>query len=122
MSDKLKNAILLSTFFIGQIPVLFFGTIRRFNLALFVERSTRLDFVAMYYTNAVSFLILSYFLTYPKGLDKRITRFILIVCYLDFIHLLLFAKQGFGMAKIAVAISIFYLQSYAKNRIKNKKN
>ena len=109
MKGNIKNTLLLSTFIIGQIPVIFFGSAKRLNLSFFVERSTRIDFVAMYYANAVSFLILSYLLTYPKGVDRRISRFILIICYFDFLHLLLFASQKFGMAKIAMAIVVYYL-------------
>jgi len=116
MTSRIKNSILLSTFFIGQLPTLFFGSVKRFNLSFFVERSTRIDFFAMYYTNAVAFLILTYLLAYPKGVDKRIARFILIVCYLDFLHLLLFAKQGFGMSKIFFAIIIYYLYEKIQNK------
>lgn len=116
MKNKIKNGLLLSCFFIGQLPTLFFGTARRMNLSIFVERSTRLDFAAMYYGNAVSFLILTYLLSYPKGVDKRIARFVLIVCYLDFLHLLLFAKQGFGMSKIAIGILIYYVYEIVKRK------
>lgn len=115
MRDKVKNAILLSTFVIGQIPVIAFGSAKRLNLSFFVERSTRIDFFAMYYTNAISFLILSFLLTYPKGVDKRIAKFVLMVCYFDFLHLLLFAKQRFGISKIAIVLAFYYLhQLYLK--------
>ena len=116
MMNKFKNALLLSCFVIGQVPVLFFGSVKRFNLSLFVERSTRIDFMAMYYANAISFLIMSALLAYPKGVDRRVSRFILIVCYLDFLHLLLFAKQGFGMSKIAIAIGVYYIYEIIKKR------
>lgn len=106
--DRFKNALLLSTFVIGQLPVIGFGTAERLNLSFFVERSTRMDFFLLYYSNAFSFLILSHLLTFPKGVDKRIARFILIVCYFDLLHLLCFAKQGFGISKIALAIAFFY--------------
>ncbi len=116
MTSKFKNGLLLSCFGIGQLPVLFFGSAKRFNLSFFVERSTRIDFIAMYYANAISFLILSTLLAYPKGVDRRIARFILIVCYLDFLHLLMFAKQGFGMSKIAIAILFYYTYEIIKKR------
>lgn len=114
MTNKFKNGLLLSCFAIGQMPALFFGTAKRMNLSVFVERSTRLDFAAMYYSNAISFIILSYLLTYPKGIDKRFARFVLIVCYLDFLHLLLFASRGFGMTKLAVAFLIYYIYEILK--------
>ncbi len=117
----MKNILLLSIFVIGQIPTLFFGTVKRCNLALFVERSTRLDFFAMYYANAINFLILAYCLHFNKGVSKKVTRFILIVIALDFVHLLLFAKQGYGMSKIGIAILIFFIYE-CKNRLFNIKN
>ena len=109
LTNKAKNILLLSCFALGHLPVLFFGSNEKMNLSFFVERSTRMDFVAMYYTNAICFLILSYLLTYPKGVDKRFARFVLIVCYLDFLHLLLFASQGFGMTKLALGIITYFI-------------
>lgn len=109
MTNKAKNILLLSCFALGQLPVLFFGTADRTNISFFVERSTRLDFAAMYYANAFSFLILSYLLTYPKGVDVRYARFVLIICYLDLLHLILFASQGFGMTKLALGVIIYFI-------------
>ncbi len=120
-----KNIVLLSTFIIGQIPTLFFGTVKRFNLALFVERSTRLDFFALYYANAINFLILAYCLHYSKNISKKVTRFILIITSLDMIHLVGFAKQGYGMSKIGIALMIYFsyeYKNYLFNFIKNEKN
>ena len=120
-----KNIVLLSTFVIGQIPTLFFGTVKRFNLALFVERSTRLDFFALYYANAINFLILAYCLHYSKNISKKATRFILIITSLDMIHLIGFAKQGYGMSKIGIALIIYFsyeYKNYLFNFIKNEKN
>ena len=120
-----KNIVLLSTFIIGQIPTLFFSTVKRFNLALFVERSTRLDFFALYYANAINFLILAYCLHYSKNISKKVTRFILIITSLDMIHLIGFAKQGYGMSKIGIALIIYFsyeYRNYLFNFIKNEKN
>ena len=119
----MKNKILFSIFFIAQIPSLFFGTTDRMNLSLIVTRSTRLDFVALYYANAISFLIMAYCLHYKKGISQRITKLILIITSLDFIHLLLFAKQGYGMSKIGIALLIYIfaewrtISSYIKNTL-----
>lgn len=110
----MKNKILFSIFILAQIPSLFFGTTQRMNLALFAVRSTRLDFVALYYTNAISFLILAYCLHYKNGIDCRVTKFILIITSLDFIHLLLFAKQGYGMAKMGIALFIYLISEWKK--------
>lgn len=110
----MKNVLLLAIFIIAQIPSLFFGTTERLNLAIFVTRSTRLDFFAYYYAVGINFLIMAYCLHYNKGISKKVTRFILIVMCLDLIHLLLFAKQGFGMAKIGIAIIIYLIITYRK--------
>lgn len=107
MKGKVKNIILFSTVLIAQVPSIFFGTAKRLNLSIFIERSTRLDFFTMYYANTISFLIMAYLLHYPKWVNKKITRFILIICYLDLMHLVFLAKQGFGMVKIGVAITLF---------------
>lgn len=101
----LKNHLLLSTYIISLLPKLFFDSDKRLNLGIFIERSTRIDFFVMHYTIAVNFLIMAYCLHYPKGIDKRVSRLIFIITILDFLHLLLFAKQGFGVAKIGLAIS-----------------
>lgn len=116
----MKNALLLSIFVIAQVPSLFFGTTERMNLALFITRSTRLDFFAYYYAVGINFLILAYCLHFNKGISKKITRFILIVMCLDFLHLLLFAKQGYGMSKIGLAIIIYFIYEF-KTRLYNKK-
>ncbi len=60
----------------------------------------------MYYANAINFLIIAYCLHYNKGISKTVTMLILTITSLDIIHLMLFAKQGFGMAKIGLAILI----------------
>ena len=117
----MKNILLLSIVVIAQVPTLFFGTVKRWNLALFVERSTRLDFFMYYYAVGINFLILAYCLHFNKGVSKKVTRFILIVMSLDFVHLLLFAKQGYGMSKIGIAILIFFIYEYKKRIFNYKK-
>ena len=111
-----KNIALLFIYVLTLIPKTVFGVDIRFNLGLFVERSTRIDFVLMFYTNAISFLILAYCLHYPKGLDKRVTRLILTITSLDLLHLIFLAKQGFGVEKIALAILIVVSYELYKKR------
>lgn len=112
--SRFKNTLLLSCFALGQLPALFFGSVKRWNLSIFVERSTRIDFFTMYYGNAISFIILAYLLNYPKGMNKSLVRFVLIVCYLDFLHLFLFASQGFGMTKLALGVIILFIYEVIK--------
>lgn len=116
MMNNVLNKLLLSTFFLSQIPTLFFGSTKRLNLSLLVERSTRIDFFAMYYVNCINFIILSLCLYYKEKIDKRVSLFILLMCFLDFIHLFLFAKQGFGMSKVIIAFLLFILIRYAYNK------
>lgn len=80
------------------------------------DNTTRLDFVALYYSIAINFLILSYCLHYPKGIDKRLSRFILLICSFDLIHLFLAAKQGFGVVKVGTALMIVLLYEYYKSK------
>lgn len=121
INNKVKNILLFLTFVIGNIPRIFFGSTERLNLSLLVERSTRIDFFAMYYVNAINFMILAFCLYNHKGIDKRISKFILIVTVLDFLHLLLFGMKGFGMAKIGLAIIIYWVINQI-NFLYNDKN
>lgn len=115
-----KNTLLLSAYIFSLLPKLFFENEYRLNLGLLVERSTRIDFFVMYYAIAIDFLIMAYCLHYPKGLDRRVTRFIFVITILDFVHLLLLGKQGFGIAKIFLAFLIvvaydLFKKKYADN-------
>lgn len=91
---------------ISQLPSVFYREKWRVGLALFYERSTRIDFAVLYYTWAINFLILAYCLHYPKGITKIMSRFILVTAVFDLIHLILFAQQVFGYSKVAIAIGI----------------
>ena len=116
----LKNGLLLSTFVFSQIHTIFWGSSLRVNWYLFTnsDYSRRIDFAVMYYSIAIDFLILSYCLHYPKGIDRRVSRFILIVTSLDMVHLITNGKQHFGFSKIGIAFIIYML--YAE--YKSKKN
>ena len=95
---------------------MFHGAIKRYNLGIFIERSTRVEYFLKYYVFAISFIIYAYCLHYPKGIDKRVTRLILILTLLDFIHLFLFSMRGYGIAKIGIAFLILFLYNkYKKN-------
>ena len=114
-----KNSLLLSTYVLSLLTKLFFDTEKRINLSIFVERSTRLDFVALYYSIAINFIIMAYCLHYPKGIDKRVSRFILIITVLDLLHLLLLAKQGFGVAKIFISFLLILAYEFYKKHANN---
>ena len=114
MKGRVKSSLLFFTVVISQLPTVFFGTKDRINLSLFVERSTRLDFAAMYYANAVNFMILAYCLFKPEGVDSRVKKLIFIITVIDFIHLALFAGRGFGESKIAIAVLVYFLIEWKK--------
>ena len=120
MTSKFKNILLLTCFALGQLPALFYGMDHRLWLSVTHarENTTRIDFFMMYYSNALAAIFLSYLLTYPKGVDERIARFVLIVCYLDLLHLFLFASKGFGMTKLALGVIIFYIYEIIKKKWK----
>lgn len=120
----LKNLALLSTFVISQIHTLF-STYKdwRVDWYLLIEHSKRVDFAVFYSGIAINFLIMAYCLHYPKGISRGISRFILIITVLDMFHLLLMARQGFGMAKIGIALLIYIAYVfYNKTNGDNKNN
>lgn len=114
----LKNALLLSTFVFSQLHTVFWGVDLRVNWYLFTDAdySRRIDFAVMYYTIAIDFLILAYCVHYPKGIDRRVSRFILTVTLLDMVHLIANGKQHFGFSKIGVAIVIYLLYGAYKDK------
>jgi hypothetical protein len=68
----------------------------------------------MYYANALNFLILAYCLFRPEGVDKRVRKLIFIVTVIDFFHLALFAGQGFGESKIAIAVFVYFITEWIR--------
>lgn len=102
----MKNTLLILTYFISFVPSFFFGRSDKWNLSLFLDLEYRVDYFFHFYSIAINFLILAYCLHYPKGISKVITRFILIITCLDMIHLIGWAKQGFGYSKIIIAAVI----------------
>jgi hypothetical protein len=115
VSGAIKNGLLIFVLLISQIPSIFIGTEERMNLSIFVERSTRLDFVALYYVNAVDFLILSFCLWKPRGINPNLRFFIFILTVLDLIHLLFLAKQNFGITKMGLTVIIYFIYDTLSN-------
>lgn len=75
----------------------------------------------MHYVNAINFIILAYCLHCNTGINKNVTKFILIITVLDFLHLLFFAMRGYGLAKIGFAYIIYWsINQY--QILKNDKN
>ena len=109
-----KNIILAIGFLIGQTPVLFMGLVKTFRLNVGKKVLSLIDYDLIFYSNSVSFLILTYMFTYPKGINERFARFVLIVCYLDFLYILVLGEQGFGMVKLIVATITLYIYELRK--------
>lgn len=116
MMRGLKNKLLLSTYVISMIPSFFFGSCYRLNLGLLIERSTRVDFFFMYYGVSINYLILTYCVLFPKGIDKRVGLLVFIISALDLIHLILLGKQGFGLTKIGFAIAILIVIEFYRKK------
>ena len=121
MKAKIKNYILFCTPIIGYLPSCFFGSKVRYNLSVLVERSTRVDYFAIHYCNALNFLILAYCIYDSKNIDRRVAKFIFIITILDFIHLLFFAKQGYGKSKIGIAVLLYLTSEYIIKWIGSKR-
>lgn len=103
-----KNNLLLGTYVISMIPIMFFDFDKKkeYKIGLFHEWSTTMDWICIFYSAIIGFLIMAYCLHYPKGIDKRVSRLILIITILDLFHLILFAMQGFGLVKIGIAMTL----------------
>lgn len=91
-----------------MLPSMFVGDKTRYNLGLFIDRSTRIDYFARYYGITITFLIMAYCLYDSKGISKEVKKYILIVAILDIIHLVLFSARGFGEFKIVLGVLILY--------------
>ena len=111
-----KNWLLGSTLIIGHIPDFFYGSIVRYDPWLLWDQTTRVDFIALYFSTAINFMILAYLVHYPKGVSRLLSRTVLIVTTLDFIHLLLFRKMVFSELKIIVALAIVLVYGVIKKR------
>ena len=113
-----KNNLLLGTYVISMIPIMFFDFDKKkeYKIGLFHEWSTTMDWICIFYSAIIGFLIMAYCLHYPKGIDRRLTRMIFVLTILDFIHLVLFAMQGFGLLKIILAFVIVVFYDIIKKR------
>ena len=103
-----------------MLPSMFYSSDTRIQMSLLLDDTRKVGFVVYYYTIAINFLLLTYCLHYNKGLDKRVTRLLLIIAGLDLVHLVTISKQGFGMAKIGIALGLlmgyeYYVKRYGKN-------
>jgi hypothetical protein len=111
-----KNHLLISTYILSLIPKAFFDNDKEYQLGIIKGWNTTLDWHATFYTAIIGFFVMAYCLHYPKGIDRRVTRMILVLTILDFIHLVLFAMQGMGLFKILLSFTIVILYDVIKKR------
>lgn len=103
----------MCTFLISQIPTIFYSSSKKVgwylvNLFSEVQVYEKIGIWMYYWGVSLNFLILAFCINYPNNISKKVSNFILIVTILDVLHLLYNGKQGFGFAKIGVAIIIYY--------------
>lgn len=110
IKGQYKNLLLSSTYLLSQIHR-YFKDSGSIWLSVFHgrERPTDIQQAIFYYTLSINFIILSYCMHFNRGVDRRLSLLILIMTVLDFIHLFLYAKIGFGFVKIFLSIIIFAL-------------
>ena len=96
-------------FLLSSLHTLFRGSKTRVDWYLLIDYTRRIDFAVMYTTTAINFFILAFCLKFPKGIREEIKDFILIVVSLDLLHLILLSKLRFGLVKIFLAFSIYYI-------------
>ena len=110
-----KNFLLLLTPVISHLYTLFRGDKTRVDWWLFLDDFTRrIDIAVLYFSIAINFVILSYCFHYPNGVSKKVTRFTYLMCILDFLHLWFFSKLHFGIAKLFLAIIIYFIYEKIK--------
>jgi hypothetical protein len=115
-----KNYLLLLTPLIGHLYTLFRGSSERVSWWL-TDNTRRIDYAVMYYSISINFLILSFCLMYPKGINKKVRKFILILSSLDMMHLMLVSKLKFGIFKILLAFIIYSVTELLESKsLKNK--
>lgn len=119
--NKLKNAILLLTVVLAQVHTFFHGVKTKVDWYILIDFSRRIDYAVMNLTTSLNFLIISFCLLKPKGLNPEIKKFIFIVCCLDLAHYLLVSKLQFGLVKIFLAVLI-WLFIYVKNNFNRVRN
>lgn len=113
----LKNTVLLSLVIISQLHAMFRGLDIRVDWFIFIDHTRRIDYAVMYASRYIIQLVLVYCLMYPKGISKKLVRFMLILSVLDLIHYFTLSSIGFGASKILFALGIYliYNKFYVKS-------
>lgn len=115
MKSKLKNIVLLLMLVFSSVRRCFFKNEERVEWYIFTPESLnngiRIDWMVYFYTISINFLILAYCLKYPFGISKKIKDSILVMCILDFLHLVLYAGVGFEFFKILIWLIIIVLRN-----------
>lgn len=95
---NIKNYILLSIIMLSQLHVIFRGSDMRVDWYLFIEHTRRIDYAVMYLCKHLIYVIYSYCLLFPKGINKDVKIFIFILSILDLLHYLLYSHLNTNIA------------------------
>lgn len=115
----MKNKILILILFLTYLPSKFYYLPHELKLGLLLEYKVSAGWFTLLYISSIQYMALAYFLWKPKGVDKILRLGIFIMTVLDFIHLILYAKQGFANIKILIVTIISSI--YVFNRYFTKK-
>lgn len=110
---KFKNYILFSLIFLSQIHILFRGCGFKF-VWLLNNVSKTMSFSTFLFVKHVSSFVLIYCLLKPKGVNKNLVLFFLVITFLDIMHFLLLSGFDFEYYKIGLSGVIFLFIKYKK--------
>lgn len=107
-----KDLLLLSLCFISVLHIFFRGSGMKVDWFLFVDHKRNISFSVFMIGVYLRFIIMSYCLIKPKGINKNIPVFLFILSILDLIHFFTFSGLGFWKVKLLLALVCFI--SYVK--------
>ncbi len=103
LPPKYKNILLVLTTVLGMASVSYFGSGIDVRIAFFYSGLYDLSQAIMFYDEAICYIILTYCLVYPKGINKRIAKWLFYISVLHLVHIITLGGQGFGLAKLLIA-------------------
>lgn len=107
MTNKIiKNGVIILVLIVGALPSIFEGNTNRVNWWLFIDDPVKTYWAAHFYSEQINFALLAFLIMFPKGVNKWLARFLLIITLLDLVHLIAVKKLVFGEVKILAALII----------------
>lgn len=119
-----KNYLLLAMPIISKIKTFYYRDDSRVDWFLFYDFVNRkgenigvLKTWAIYfYTVPINFIILSYCMLFPKGIQLWVKQFIFTLCCLDLLHMALYAGKSFVFFKLMICIIITLALAYKRGK------